>query len=154
MIDIKHVTELSEKALAEFDGFLVEVKIDEANVITILADTDEGITIDQLKALNRLVESGLDRDAEDFMLMVSSPGVSRPLEGERMYRKNIGRKVKVKTTEGETLRGDLVEVTSEGFTITWTEREPKPIGKGKITVEKSRSLLFNQSKETKIQVSI
>jgi ribosome maturation factor RimP len=154
MIDIKHVAELSEKALSEFDGFLVEVKVDEANAITILADTDEGITIDQLKSLNRLVEAGLDREKEDFLLMVSSPGVSRPLEGERMYRKNIGRSVKVKTTDGETLKGELFEVTSEGFSIRWEEREPKPVGKGKVTVEKSRTLLFDQSRETKIQLSI
>ncbi|TVQ80217.1 MAG: ribosome assembly cofactor RimP [Flavobacteriales bacterium] len=154
MIDIRQVTELCETALADFDGFVVDISVDAANAITILVDTDEGITIDQLKSVSRSVESGLDRESEDFMLMVSSPGVARPLDSMRMYRKNIGRDVKVKIIDGETLRGKLIEVQAEAFVIQWSEREPKPIGKGKVTVEKTQTIRYDQVRETKIQVSL
>jgi ribosome maturation factor RimP len=154
MIDIRQVTELCETALADFDGFVVDISVDAANAITILVDTDEGITIDQLKSVSRSVESGLDREKDDFMLMVSSPGVARPLDSMRMYRKNIGRDVKVKIIDGETLRGKLIEVQSEAFVIQWSEREPKPLGKGKVTVEKTQTIRYDQVRETKIQVSL
>ncbi len=58
--------------------FLVSVKVSSANRIIVLADKNEGITIDECAAMHRYIEKGLDRDKEDFELQVSSPGLDMP----------------------------------------------------------------------------
>jgi len=46
----------------------------------------------------------------------------------------------------------LVEVTDEGITLFWKAREPKPIGKGKVTVEKQQTILLSEIKEAKVKI--
>ena len=54
---------------------LVEVKNNKANNIKIFFSAPgRPVTIDDCVALSRFVESQLDRDVEDFSLMVSSAG--------------------------------------------------------------------------------
>ncbi|MCC5918167.1 MAG: ribosome assembly cofactor RimP [Cryomorphaceae bacterium] len=154
MIDKQKVAALCEEALSAFDGFLVELTVDEHNNIQVLADTDAGITIEQLKQVSRNVEGNLDRETADFMLTVSSPGLSRPLDSYRMYRKNDGREVKVKTKTGEKLTGILEVIDEQTIELRWTTREPKPIGKGKVTVEKNQRLALDEIQETKLKISI
>ena len=84
--------------------FIVDVKVSKDNSIVVKADTDNGITIDECGELSAAIEASLDRDAEDFDLEVSSPGLSEPLKLPRQYLKNIGREVFVETIDGEKLR--------------------------------------------------
>jgi ribosome maturation factor RimP len=46
--------------------FLVGVKVSNANRITVLADKNEGITIDECAMLHHHIEKALNRDIEDF----------------------------------------------------------------------------------------
>jgi ribosome maturation factor RimP len=154
MIDSKKVTSLCEETLRDFGGFLVEVSIDEHNNINILADTDEGITIEQLKMVSRNVEGNLDREKEDYTLTVSSPGLGRPLDVYRMYVKNIGREVKVKTTADKKYQGILDVIDENTIELSWKTREPKPVGKGKVAVEKKERIAMQDIKETRLKISI
>ena len=48
---------------------------------------------------------------------------------------------------------ETAKLMNEKFiNIVWKVREPKPIGKGKITVEKSIDIDYNQIKEAKVKV--
>lgn len=154
MIDNKRIQTLCEEALAPIDGFFIDISVDEHNNIQVLADTDAGITIEELKGISRHIESAFDREVEDFQLMVSSPGLTRPLTVYRQYVKNIGRDVKVKTIAGEKYIGTMKVVDEEGIELFWKTREPKPVGKGKVTVEKQQRIAFSDIKETKINISI
>ena len=78
-------------AADENDAFLVDLEIKPNNVIVAYVDADTGLTIEQIKMINRKVESLLDRDEEDFNLTVSSPDLTRPLKIWRQYKKNEGR---------------------------------------------------------------
>lgn len=124
--------------------FLVDLKVSSSNKITILVDTREGITIDECAELHRYVEKGLDRDAEDFELQVSSPGLDMPFTVIEQYLKNEGKKVAVVTREGLKYNGILKNVTRGGFDLA-TEVKVK----GKPRETKDLSFNFDQIKSVK-----
>ena len=101
--------------------------------------------------MSRAIEHNLDRDEEDFSLEVLSAGVSEPLSEVRQYRKNVGRKLKVKTG-GETIEGELVNAGEENITLQWKAREPKPVGKGKVTVQKEAIVPYENIVEAKVMI--
>ena len=137
-----------EKLVNEFINgtgiFLVAVRVSSANKITVLADTMKGITIDECAAIHRHIEKSLDRDAEDFELQVSSPGLDMPFGVIEQYHKNEGKKVEVVDNDGEKFTGILKNVTSGGFEL---ETEVKV--KGKTKEMKEISFNFDQVKATK-----
>ncbi len=45
-----------------------------------------------------------------------------------------------------------MDVIGEDLVLNWSAREPKPIGKGKITVQKSVTLPFNNIVEAKVKL--
>ena len=88
-----------------------------ANRITVLADKNEGITIDECAAIHRHIEKNLDREKEDFELQVSSPGLDLPFGVIEQYYKNEGKKVEVIDNEGSKYSGILKNVTKGGFEL-------------------------------------
>lgn len=54
---------------------LVEVTVNEENDIEVIITREGGVSIDDCVELSRLIESKLDRDKEDFSLMVGSAGI-------------------------------------------------------------------------------
>ena len=130
--------------------FLVEVRIKPTNNIKVFIDADEGVILSDLIDYNRklykqLEESGLFPNG-DFSLEVSSPGLDEPLKLFRQYRKNIGRFVDITLNDGNKKEGKLIDATEDGVII---ETET---GKGKKKETKQELILFDQIKNTKIQV--
>ena len=70
---------LETLALRHLEGTglsLVEVTVSEDNDIEIVIGREGGgVSIDDCVALSRFIESNLDRDEEDFSLMVASAGI-------------------------------------------------------------------------------
>ncbi len=130
--------------------FLIDFTITPDNKIKIVIDGDNGVTLNDCVALSRHVEHNLDRESEDFALEVTSAGATTPLQHERQYKKNKGRILQVKTTQGEKFEGTLQEATTEHITLTWKAREPKPVGKGKVTVQKTQEIALSDIKEAKV----
>ena len=81
-----------------------------------------------------------------------SVGATTPLQQKRQYKKNIGRSLEVKTTAGAKLEGTLAEATDENVTLTWKAREPKPVGKGKVTVQKTEVIPYENIVEAKVMI--
>lgn len=132
--------------------FLIELNIDEANHISVVIDGDNGVSVSDCIAVSRKIEHNLDREEEDFSLDVASAGVSQPLTLPRQYRKNIGRKLAVITSEGK-FEGELMKMEDDKITLQWKAREPKPVGKGKVTVTKEAVLPIEDIKEAKVIVT-
>jgi len=78
MIDKVKIENLVKEFISGTELFLVAVKVSSAGKITILADKKEGITIDECVSISRFIEKNLNRDEEDYELMVSSPGLDMP----------------------------------------------------------------------------
>ncbi|AXT57803.1 ribosome assembly cofactor RimP [Aquimarina sp. AD1] len=148
------VQSLLAEALEERPSlFLISQKIHPGNIIEIIVDGDGGITVEDCIALSRAIEHNLDREEEDFSLQVMSAGVSEGLVHRRQYKKNIGRKLKVKTEGGNTIEGELVSVSDNSIDLVWKAREPKPVGKGKITVIKEASVSYDEIQEAKVMIT-
>ena len=86
MIDIKRVTEIAEKHLEGSDMFVVECKATPMGEIELHIDSDTAVRLEDCAALNRAIEAELDREVEDFSLMVASAGIGTELQNIRQYR--------------------------------------------------------------------
>ncbi|GGD82900.1 ribosome assembly cofactor RimP [Planktosalinus lacus] len=147
------VLQLLDIALEEHPKlFLIDFNIDLNNDIKVILDGDEGVSLSDCIAVSRAIEHNIDRDEFDFSLEVASAGASSPLTMPRQYKKNIGRILEVKTLDGQTVEGTLTEVSENGINLQWKAREPKPVGKGKITVDKSLDIPFENIKESKVKI--
>ena len=145
------VKELVNKALSEHpELFLTDLSVGTDNTIRVTIDGDKGVGIDDCIELSRAIENSLDREVVDFALEVTSFGATEPFVMERQYTKNVGRTVQITTLDGKTHEGVLKGIV-EGKTVLETEtREPKPVGKGKITVKKEHLFALTDIKETKV----
>ncbi len=98
--------------------YLVEVEVRGVlnnRVVTIYADTETGITLDQITRLTREVEDVLeihDPIAGSYRLEVSSPGLTRPLREPWQYRRNVGRQLRV-VFDSDEGRKDFIGILSE-----------------------------------------
>lgn len=144
------VEELLHQALDQRkDLFLIEVTVGGDNSIKIVLDGDNAVTLNDCMEISRAVEHNLDREEQDFSLEVTSAGATAPLRLPRQYQKHIGRILEVKTN-GTTIEGKLTEVNEAGITLTWKSREPKPVGKGKHTVQKEETVSFAAIEAAKV----
>ena len=60
--------------------------------------------------------------------------------------------MEVVSKEGLKFEGALVNVEEDRIELEWKEREPKPIGKGKVTVTKNKTILFDEINQTKVLI--
>ena len=147
------VENLLKEAFQENNSlFLIDLNITKDNKISVVIDGDNGVSVNDCIAVSRKVEHNLDREEEDFSLEVSSAGVSEPLRLERQYRKNLGRKLQV-TTNNEKIEATLTEVDQNGIKLNWKAREPKPVGKGKHTVQKEAVLPYSEIIDAKVMIT-
>ena len=149
MIEKQKIQQLVEGYIRGTGLFLVSVKVSNANRIIVLADKNEGITIDECAAIHRHIENGLDRDKEDFELQVSSPGLDMPFAVIEQYIKNEGRKVEVIDNDGSKFAGKLKNVTEGGF-----ELETEMKAKGRTIELKDISFNFEHIKSTRVILTI
>ncbi|WP_299364935.1 ribosome assembly cofactor RimP [Winogradskyella sp.] len=147
------VKELLDNALNERkDLFLIDFEILSDNTIRVVLDGDNGVLVEDCMFVSRAIEHSLDRDEQDFSLEVTSSGATSPLLFPRQYSKHIGRNLEVKTREGDKLEGQLAEANEDEIVLKWKAREPKPIGKGKVTVAKEARIAFKDIEEAKVRI--
>ncbi len=142
---------MQEKIADREDLFVVDVKMHSNGKLEVLVDGDQGISIQDCAAISRHV--GFHLEEEDtiqhaYRLEVSSPGIDRPLNTVRQYRKNIGRTVEVSLQDGGTVSGKLVEVAEESIIIVEKIKE-----KGKKAVEQQRMIPLGNITTIKVLIS-
>ncbi len=150
MITKEKIQILVDEVLSD-DMFIVDITVGTGNSISVLVDSDTGISVGECVQISRHIESSLDREIEDFSLEVSSPGLSLPLKVLRQYLKNIGREVEAVTKSGEKQKGILKSASTDGFELEF-------LAKGRVDgkkVEETKSLTysFDQMKTVKIVIS-
>ena len=146
------VTELLEAAIQERpDLFLIDFSIQGDNHINIVIDRDKGVLVEDCMFISRAIEHNIDREEHDFSLEVMSAGATSPLVNKRQYKKNIKRELTVRTNS-EKFEGTLAKATETEITLEWKVREPKPVGKGKITVKKQANIAYDDIVEAKVMI--
>jgi ribosome maturation factor RimP len=136
MITTEHITELVRQQIGESDIFLVEVLVKSGNAITVHVDRPDGISIDECVKISRHLHESLDRDAEDYSLEVSSPGLSGPLRVKQQYEKNLDRDIEVLYTDGIKVKGKLLKVSDEGIVLN-VQGDDEEIGYEEIKTAKA-----------------
>ena len=151
-MDVKRVRSLVDEALKENESlFLIDLKTGEDNSIRVIVDGDQGVPLSECIRISRHVEHNLNREEEDFSLEVTSPSITDPIQDKRQYNKNVGRILQLKTNEG-SFEGKLTEIAEDQLVLEWKTREPKPIGKGKRTVEKKEFFPIENILEAKVKI--
>ena len=111
--------------------FVVDILVSPSKInqkITILIDTDEGISIDDCAIISRKLGNLLEENEaieNAYRLEVSSPGVDYPLSTERQFRKNIGRKLKVTFKDGRTEQIGTIQTVGEDAIVLISDKKSK-----------------------------
>ena len=105
-VKMAKIKELCQQKLAkviEDMGYeLVDVSYEKENggmslIFTI--DCDAGVTIDDCEKVTKVIDPLLDElnptDDKPYTLVVSSPGLDRPLKTDRDFKKNLGNEVEI-----------------------------------------------------------
>lgn len=152
-MDSASIKQIAEARLVNPAHFIVDVVISARKgpkKVLIIVDGDEGVGIDACADLSREVAKALDENnlmgEEPFTLEVSTPGLDQPLALLRQYRKNIGRKLKVKLSD-KTVEGKLDAVADEQITLS------QEIGSGKKKEVKTLVINFSDIEKAFVLVS-
>jgi ribosome maturation factor RimP len=149
VLDKLHIEEILQPKLDELDVFLVDVQVHPTGKITVLADCDAGISINELENINRYLNEALDKENNDFELTVSSPGMDQPFKVMHQYRKNVGKRVTVVLKDGQKLEGVLCGLSETGFELNDKVKKKTERTKKKEWTEVQVPVLFTDIKETK-----
>ena len=127
-MDKKELQNWIEEYLKDTDYELITLTVSAANDILVEVDRLAGVDVDFCAELNRflvekidgLVASG-ERLEEDYSLEVGSVSLTDPFKTKMQYEKNLGHDVEV-LVEGKKLRGQLVSVDDETFSVDCEEK--------------------------------
>ena len=148
----ERVQTLLLSVLAENESlFLIDLTVSPDARIKVILDGDEDVSLKDCISVSRALESRLDEEGLDFALEVGSPGAASPLTNPRQYKKHIGRKLRVRTQTGR-YEGTLTHASETEITLEWKAREPKPVGKGKVTVQKQLDIPLSEVEESNVKL--
>jgi ribosome maturation factor RimP len=153
MITEKKIRELTEEKIKGTDRFIVSVKVSTAKKIEVLLDGLTNIAINDCIEISRFIESSLDRENEDFELMVSSAGIDQPFTVEKQYQKNIGRELIVLKKDGLKVKGVLVAYEPETSILIESEKIIKNEKNKKQTIKEQITIPLQEIKESKLILS-
>jgi ribosome maturation factor RimP len=114
MISKEVVKRMAEEKLSD-TMFIVDVTVAPGNAISVIIDSDQGLSIDKCIEMSRHIEHQFDREVEDFSLEVSSPGLTQPFKVLRQYLKNLEKEVEIVTNSGDKVTGVLKSADENGF---------------------------------------
>lgn len=149
MIEVGVVKALVEEWLSGKDYFLTDLTISADDRIVVEIDHKDGVWIEDCVELSRFIESGLDREREDFELEVGSAGIGQPFKVLRQYQIHQGDRVEVLKADGKKLVGVLGEADEKGFTLTVAEKVRLEGKKRPELVDRDYRLTFSEVKHTK-----
>ena len=141
-----------QRHLEGSDLFVTSVRVEQNDQVKVFIDGDRGVLIEDCVKLSRVLESRLNETGVNFSLDVSSHGASSPLLIPRQYRKHLGREFHVKFNDGSQASGVLQHSDENKIVLEYEVREPKPLGKGKVTVQKQIEIPYQHIKESKIKL--
>ena len=118
MVNKENIQSLVEEYLRGTDYELITLEISAANEILIEIDRLAGVDVEDCGKLNSWLVEQLDAAGEeDYALEVGSVSLSDPFKTKMQYEKHLGEDVEVLTAEGKEVRGQLVSVDEETFSV-------------------------------------
>jgi len=148
VIEKEKIADFVSGKLKDTDCFLVDVQVSSRKV-SVFIDRNEGISVTECARLNRELQKEYESSGllETHDLIVSSPGLEYPFKVEQQYFKNVGRKVKISTTDGTDAEGVLKEFKDGICTLIIPAQNKK-------TEQQEKVIPLTDIKETKIIIQI
>ena len=150
MINEQTIQKTVEAFIKDTDIFLVQVKVKPGNKIEVFVDQPNHISIETCRSLSKHIEANLNRDEEDFELMVSSPGIDEAFKVSSQYKKYKGKQVSILKTDGVKLIGSLGDITNDTVELETKTTERQKAGKGRHTIIENITINLHTIKETKL----
>ena len=100
---------------------LITLNVSAGNDILVEVDRLAGVDVDFCAELNHFLVEKLDAVEPDYSLEVGSVSLTDPFKTKMQFEKNLGHDVEV-LIEGKKLRGQLVSVDEETFSVDTVEK--------------------------------
>ena len=110
-----------EEYLKDTEYELVTLNISASNDILVEVDRLAGVDVDFCASLNHFLVEKLDAVEPDYSLEVGSVSLTDPFKTKMQYEKNLGHDVEI-LIEGKKLKGQLVSVDQETFSVDIEEK--------------------------------
>ena len=129
----ENIEKLLVGVLPDDSVFISNVLVSESAVkqkITIIADGDNGISIDQCATISRRLARRIEEAYGDeiaYTLEVTSPGADQPLTFPRQYNRHIGRKLKLTLQDGSEKTGTLESISETGILLQEEIKDKKKV---------------------------
>jgi len=123
------IEQMTKKVVEGLGYELVEVVIsaDKKPVLSVYVYKTGGVTANDCNKVSRRLSDELDLEdmiKEEYFLVVSSPGLERPLRTIRDFERNIGEEIKFKLDDNKEEVGTLLSLTKND-TETYLSIEKK-----------------------------
>ena len=153
------INQIKDRAIViakELDLQIIDVEwVNEygTNILRIIADSEEGLNIDQATALNEAMSLELDKldlIEDEYMLEVSSPGIERELKTDEDINNNIDGYVHVDFKEHFSITAKTKVLELEGYLRSYSNNilEIEYNNKGqikKLSINKEEIKLIRQA---------
>ena len=149
MISKEEITNVAELKIKQLGGYLVDVKVNTANVITVYIDRVEGVLVEHCLEISKHIEERFDREIEDYELTVCSAGLDNAFMVNEQYQKHIGKEVGVLLTNGRRKKGIILSYDDELL----LEVEKKKKGSRKEYITEKVRIPKDEIKETKLKIN-
>ena len=123
MVLKEQLKEWIEAYLKDTDYELITLSVSGTNDILVEVDRLAGVDVDFCAELNRYLVERLDDVEPDYSLEVGSVSLTDPFKTKMQYEKNLGHDVEV-LIGGKKMRGQLVSVDEETFSVDMEEKVP------------------------------
>lgn len=117
---VQKIESIIKPILEKLSYELVEIKIENIGIkknITIFIYKTGGISLDDCVLVDKEVSIPLDKvdisDGHPYTLIISSPGLDRPIISNDDFRRNLGVKVDLVTKQNENLKNKIVGYIKE-----------------------------------------
>ena len=124
-----------EEYLKDTDYELITLTVSAQNDILVEVDRLSGVDVDFCAELNRFLMEKLDAVEPDYSLEVGSVSLTDPFKTKMQYQKNLGHDVEI-LIDCKKLRGQLVSVDEETFSVDIEEKVKVESGSGKSKTQK------------------
>ena len=150
MIAKQEIIKVAEPKIKELDGFLVDVKVNTANVITVFFDRMEGVRVKHCLEISKHMGKYFDREVEDYELTVCSAGLDNAFMVDEQYQKYIGKEVGVLLTNGKRKKGIILDFENDELVL---EVKKKMKGSRNEYIIKEEVIPKLEIKETKLKIN-
>ena len=148
MLDKTQLQNWINEYLQGTDYELITLNVSAGNDILVEVDRLAGVDVDFCAELNRFLVEKLDAVEPDYSLEVGSVSLTDPFKTKMQFEKNLGHDVEV-LIDGKKLRGQLVSVDEETFSVDTVEKVAVEGKKRKETQIVTHTWHYNEPKYVK-----